>query len=1472
MALSNPQVQMGPELHEISGFGFRSINRDVKLKLFPTPWPSDNLPHSTSSLLAIASQHGVLVAAGPDYVVVAETESIRDCLLKPGLTDDGERLPDIRSYTPKLSIPIPRVSRVAFTADEKYLLLSAESSSDLAVYELAALLNGNTQPTFQISTNNASLRTLAPNPASGLIAIVTSMGQLLLADLETRSLVNNGQVFKDGVSCVAWSNKGKQLVAGLGDGTLCQMKTDGSVVAEIPSPQGLQGEYHVSSVLWLQNDLFLVVHTPTRNNDPPDPSELHVINREPPSSYIFSHLPDPSPPFGLIRQPAHYFLSRLRKFPPDIEDMILAASTCSSDIGVLTRSAKALAQLDDVPTEEITNTFTVTSPGDDADRATLPMGENSTDTSPIGVALDLSSRMKVWKPIPTSDIEESPTPLPGLVVLNNEGTLAYWWVIYADSINKGMPYPGLIAVAGQLKEQVESTPAPTEPQKPTPSSTGFGGFGTPSTTPFSSFSQPSASTLGNTGTSAFGTKGGFGAASDMGKPQSPWGGGSAPGKPTFGAPSSFGSPSQTPAFGAHGLGQRQSPWGSTGSSTPAATLMNSGAAFGSHGFGQKQSPWGSQANNTRTPAFGQPSGLESQQAKNTLGGAFGGGNQTSGFGAEQPKNPFGGVFGGPSSPSASSTSGGFGSYATSGGFGRSKSLTEGGFGSSSKFQGEPLKAVDQKPANSFSKGSSFGGFAKPSNDSKASPKENGDAFGFGTGFSRGLSPTKSPKDTGGPFFENSFMGALMTAGDPKPAPDKEAEMEDSNTDQPKSPPSTLTAPRITSPLTAPPLTTGSWGAQAQAQQTPAAVQSSRPTIFQSTTPQETPLKLTSTPAVKPQLSEDTKKLSQIKEASPEPPLPPDSTSKSSLAPWDSSASSSLLTSRSPDDAPLPPDFLFAEKTPKTDAPLPPDYLPSSRSKASQIESFEAPLPEEEEVSEFDDEGSGEDITKDLSPPEPDQITKISLENSYGGSIPAGDFFSKIRRDHSRDSSKPLFGEITGKPAPIFSPPRSQLSPRSPSPVRAIPRDLIRPDNSRSMSAPGLSRSAIQQRKATLGRSAADFAKPSTGTSASNQLRIEREQLALVQARKQQEEEQNLSDQEDERVREELATEVEPSKALDPFVAHQDYIGQVSKPGVPGQIERLYRDINSMVDTLGINARTLRSFIKGHTELYKEGGRDRDDLEDEENWCLIEIEDLAVILKETAEQLESGRIHHVREKLNECKDLQNDLIKVRSKRQDIQKAINSVTDPEQLEAMRIAPLSAEQTTVQNDLRKDFTQLQRWLVEAEEGITMLRTQLASSSNGSSNGVRRTPTVEAVTNTIMKMTSMAEKRSGDIDVLENQMRKLGVGSPLNGPMPRSREGSPLATPRSSRTKVQQTPRSNSTAAFYTPELKRSVGLGRNGFGSSVGSNVNGTPRRRLHAVSEDDMKAYQEKAQRRKLKLEKLGQALVEAGPMVRKLNEA
>jgi nucleoporin NUP159 len=79
-----------------------------------------------------------------------------------------------------------------------------------------------------------------------LFGAVTTNGELLMANLKTRSLVRGpgGPVLKAGVSCVSWSNKGKQVVAGLADGTAYQMTPEGEGKANIPRSPDIEGNQH----------------------------------------------------------------------------------------------------------------------------------------------------------------------------------------------------------------------------------------------------------------------------------------------------------------------------------------------------------------------------------------------------------------------------------------------------------------------------------------------------------------------------------------------------------------------------------------------------------------------------------------------------------------------------------------------------------------------------------------------------------------------------------------------------------------------------------------------------------------------------------------------------------------------------------------------------------------------------------------------------------------------------------------------------------------------------------------------------------------------------------------------------------------------------------------------------------------------------------------------------------------------------
>ena len=1420
-------------------------------------------------------------------MVIASTESVRQAFganSDPGVS--------IKPFSPQLTLNIGmRVSQVAFSADEKYLAISAELGGGLAVYDVQALMQGNTAPSFELSTNGTSLRALVPNPTAEkaeLFAVVTTNGDLMMGNLTTRQFLNGarGQTMKDGVSCVSWSTRGKQLVAGLGNGTCYQMTPEGEGKAELPRPPDLEGDEHgmstclavvslrlltalVSSISWLENNLFLVGHTPTTFDTDTIPATVfRLITRQlsQTPSCAYQKIPEPCLPYGINRSPPHHFVQRLKDFPPNLQDLIVLSSTGSTDVGLFTRSKTALTN--GFSAEKVTGVFTTTTMAEDSRRAQLPMTEDLSETSPIGVALDLSSKEKVIRPLPKEEMEQSSTPLPAIMILNNDGILCSWWIVYADSIRQGTTYPGLVATGGDQPQVQNAAGRPESPfggalsqAAPTSSPSPFGApnlFKKPSTSTFDIASTPGSA------------PGAFGASPALGKSQSPWttsssvtpalgSGTQAFGKPAFGASSALGGAS-TPSFGSTGgMGSRASPWGAPQSGLPAN-------------------------------AFGRPSSL--------------------GMGAPAA-NPFGTK----PQPEASmpSSTGGFASFAKDPGF----------MGAPAQSSGESLfaKPSTENPFAKPSTGASFGSNMETDSSFGGTPKKKDDApsnlfasngFTLGSTFkgdgTAGKDGPKLVNDVSSSFFGTKFSNTLGEAQKAVPAPiTKEADMEDSADEHDKSseassPPresfTPATQPKSPFLKTTPPLSGGLFGTQSQSQDTPAAVQSSIPATSSwvkpsptattpqdspssnplwrkptptSTTPKETPRK----PADIPQTSLETSSSPPIK---PEPeedeasgvdktiPLPPESTSKASFPAGESSNSSASTSKAGADDAPLPPDFL-PSRVKAESQDVPPMGLPSIPPDNDDDGPDEDDGPDDDAGLHegIDDEGSGVDVAQELSP--------TTAESSFGGSFdkssfdksPLGGMFTKVKPHQPRQDARSLFGEVGKTSIPHFPPPpKVQESPRSPSPVRPFPQgDLLRSPNTRSVSAPGHPAAGGSQRKSVPRRT---VPVSTLRASAENEYKESLDRTNAERVRQAAEEEQSLSDREDEKVREQLETEIKGTKNLDEFLAHQDYVGTIDKPGVPGQIERVYRDINSMIDTLGLNARSLKAFVKGHTEMYKQGGRSRGDLEDDiDDWCLIEIGDLESVESSLSDRLEEGRIHNLQDRLGRCQDLYKEIKRFEAKGKEISRLTETKADPEHTEAVRLAPLSQEQTTLQNDLRKHFTQVQKLLAEAEGGIMMLKAALASQDTRSGKGPAvKKPTVEAVTNTIMKMTRMAEKKSGDIDVLETQIRRLRLSS-TDTDLAASLSSLKLSqAPLSEKNRKGLASRSLRQSRSRTPETP-----GGASSRGSTWSNTYGTPGKGMGGVTSEEAVRYREKLKQREAVNKMLKEAFLEKGPVVRGL---
>lgn len=1410
-----------------------------------------------------------------------------------------------------------RISHLAFTPDEQYLMLSAEKGGGIAVYETQSLFSNQLQTSFEIGTSGEAVKYLAPNPMPELAefcAVVTKNGNLLMANLKEKSLVNgpNGPVIRSQVTSISWSSKGKQLVAGLADGSIAQMTPDGSDKGSVPKPDGL-GDFHVASLSWLSNHLFVAFYLD--NTGSSSNAEPFVISRNAPKgetpTFEFRKFSDPVMAFGDDGAPHHSVL-RIHDYPPNIQELLIVASSLSDGIGLLTKANAPLAS--DKPAETITDVFTTTEFTDDSRRALLPSDEDYNDSHPVGVALDLSSKDKVHKPIPSDEeIESSPGPLPAVWALNNNGVLAAWWVVYDDAIRGGTTYPGMAALQGELTTQ-PAVPAPSN------SNPGSQAASTPSGGP-AAFANPAPAL-----TPAAGTTNAFGGPAPSSKPAF---GAPSFGQPSFGAPSfgttSMGSKVPTPAFGQSGLGARASPWASGSSGTPPA--------FGSTGFSSPAAPaagastggkvFGSGAASTAPSSGGGFAGFAGKTGFASLGASN---NGESIFSKPATSSPFGASSSGQSAFSQGGQSG-FGQPSTSATFG-SKEVS---MGNDTAFPASGSAAKQQTSFGSspFVLGTTFKADAASANDNEKPSGKGG--FGLG-GFGLSLddaaskpvdsSDSKDEKmETSTPAEEKSkpLFGASQESTTPTstPAPSKFF-----SADTSMSKPNPFSAPAAPSNPFA---------------STSATPSESKPNPFSLTSanqsnPSSSPFASPFSSKPNPFSSTNNANQPETKEEPEATPLPPDAMSKTAY-PFGDSSASSIATAKSVEDlkksaqpeAPLPPDFLpskpqkdatpppLPKESPVPEkAPLPPDFVtkPKTESTPSLFGLKQAPeVPaapespdsglsegdddsglepeedeedeepedqeeeeegEEEDRSEEGSEGSGIDVAKDLSIPSagPAQTpTGPTPQSSFGGagaSMSASTFSLVSRPDVAQPPRSPLFGGqsrsgVFGATAPIFQKP-APPSPRSPSPIRsAIPPRMQPREGSRSFSAPGIASpisGASRPQSAGYAKSISTRVQPQEDPNVALQKEAHKKQS--------QQDQYNLEDEEYEKIQALLDSPVEPSLDIGEFNAFNSVTADAHASTIAAQVEALYRDMNGMLVTLGLNARALTGFIKGHEEPRASHRKSKRDLEDFDDWVLCEAEDLSEILDdELATELEQGRVQDLDDTWDTCQGLVRELPKLRAKHQDLKRVLGTVLDLDQAAAARSMPLSAEQAAQQNELRQSYARISKLMADAESALTMLKTKLASAA-GAAGKTAAVPTVDAILRTITKMTSAAEKRSGDLDVLEAQMRKLRLGSV--GPSA-SREGSPAAfmtPPQNKRQSLILSGSSNHNS--FSPSPRRSLN------GSASVGRSGSSPRKKISGFTVEDKEGIRNKMQRRQAVLDRLKGKLVEGGPKVSRMRDA
>lgn len=527
-------------------------------------------------------------------------------------------------------------------ADHDSLLICVLVHGRVLVWETASLrAEFSTPRIIEPPKANSHLLALEANPGdrgtlcvavygSGLAA--ESGGAAYILDLSQGSW--SAPLPCTGVTSINWSTRGKQLVAGCLTGEIVQMTPEGEVKATLPPPPDMDRALYVDDVQWLENHVFLVTYNslPASVDEPSHEYELFVLLRDAKADHLtYASLPlDVAPPFGDTSWWGKRYIAALRTWS-HTKHLIFMGSTASTDVGVIScNESLGPGAWNALELEETS-------------RIVLPFSsvDGTSDTAPLGIALDLTATERVLDPNAAAKGEDPSTtlpPMPILFIYTSDGVLMAYHIIHAESTEM---YPGMVSETRKALE--DSKPASTaSPATQVPAFGAVSAFGSSKASAAPAFGSTTAfGSAASTPKPTFGASSAFGAAASS--------------TPAFGAPSAFGS---APTFGKPSLGSgtQSAGFGAFGGSSSAFANVSSNPSTSAFGTGSTSAfgsgtPFGgssafSQASSNQ-PAFGRSAftGASTPSAFGTIasqGNVFGSGGsfhtpRTPAFATAAPK-------------------------------------------------------------------------------------------------------------------------------------------------------------------------------------------------------------------------------------------------------------------------------------------------------------------------------------------------------------------------------------------------------------------------------------------------------------------------------------------------------------------------------------------------------------------------------------------------------------------------------------------------------------------------------------------------------------------------------------------------------------------------------------------------------------------------------------------------------------------
>ncbi|AAS51672.2 ADL248Cp [Eremothecium gossypii ATCC 10895] len=423
----------------------------------------ENLPFVRYNCLAVSSKHRLFAACGAAEVVIGSLEALRQW------GESGDELELVARHAAQ------DVVGVGFCRD---VVVYATRAGELWSREVGS--------TGQWSQRSVGAGTVGMHCVGAYALLLRASGEVL------RVHVGNGQQESIALDVCDFDARGSEVLYLERGFRLRMANVGGGEERRVELPDDMREEdTQPIAVRYLSREQALVVvgeETPDDADEVVYAHKMYVVSLQ---SGDARESFDILPAFGSVKRNPAYYGCTLYNLASDGRQLHVLASSCSSE----------LTLLDDAE---------VLQPLQDADRAVLRINpDTDNDTSALGLALDVVTRMRVVEPCAGVD---AASELPLAYVLNNLGVLECWALYQSDALKAGKL--SLDATLNELIREAESisSESPEEhiqdisqsPAEPTKSST-FNAISTKSDQPDAAASPENTNIISPSPKPAFGS-------------------------------------------------------------------------------------------------------------------------------------------------------------------------------------------------------------------------------------------------------------------------------------------------------------------------------------------------------------------------------------------------------------------------------------------------------------------------------------------------------------------------------------------------------------------------------------------------------------------------------------------------------------------------------------------------------------------------------------------------------------------------------------------------------------------------------------------------------------------------------------------------------------------------------------------------------------------------------------------------------